>query len=252
MKKILLLVSILLLGIMVFVIFEKKELHITEKQSFISTKTATSPRTKKTKPAIPVQAIYKSVKTKDKQDKTKTFGDTGIAGKDEQKYYEEEISRREKISYIDQDEEVYQEDNQIFINMDGEHKKISSGKDEYYMPKLSSNKTYLSYEDSNGIIIQNIIDETIIKLGDDASNVSWHPFKDIIVFVRTKDDGALLTASEIYLYDIVHKKEIALTHTKKRIETDPIFSEDGSKIYAKDESTEEILSIDVPSKYKGE
>jgi len=245
MKKILFFIGLLLIGIVLFMVFSKKDLPLKEKQTLPSTKIKVS-QPSSNKPKAKIKTVTTTIPDTIQKDIAKN-SKSRIATNDEERYYKEEISRREKKSYIDPEEEVYQDGNQIFLNVDGEHKKISVGKDEYYMPMLSSTKSYLSYEDSDGIIIQNTIDESIVKLGDDASNVSWHPYKELLVFVRTKDDGASLTASEVYLYDIVNKKETALTHTKNRIETDPIFSEDGTKIYAKDDSTEEIIVLNVAS-----
>jgi len=245
MKKILFFIGLLLIGMVLFMVFLKRDLPLKEKQTLPSTKIKVS-QSSINKPKAKIKTVAATIPIVIHKDTSENFKIIKIATNEEERYYKEKISRREKKSYIDPEEEVYQDNNQIFLNIDGEHKKISVGKDEYYMPMLSSSKSYLSYEDSDGIIIQNTMDASIIKLGDDASNVSWHPNKELIVFVRTKDDGASLTASEVYLYDIVNKKETAVTHTKNCIETDPIFSEDGSKIYTKDDSTEEIISINIP------
>jgi len=168
-----------------------------------------------------------------------------VANTNDVQYYNEQREALKNKNYLDKKAPIYQDNNQIFLNLDGEHKKVSVGKDEYYRPNLSSDKTYLSYESSDGIVIQSITDGSIKKIGDDASDASWHPNKNLVVYLRTKDDGTVLTESNIYLYDIENQKEICLTSKENRILVEPIFSKNGNDVYAKDEKTEEVIIITV-------
>ena len=247
MKKILFAIFILLIGITLYSVSDK-ESSTSWEDNIITNLTNRELVVQKKKNNIIEEnnGIKKDNSIKAEVSKVETSKETiHIAKKNEIQYYNEQMEILKNRNYLDKEAPIYQDNNQIFLNLDGEHKQISLGKDEYFRPNLSSDKSYLSYEDSNGIVIQNITDGSIKKFGDDASDVSWHPNRALIVYLRTKDDGTNLTESKIYTYNIENKKETLLRGTGERIVVNPIFSEDGSSIYVKDDETEEIIILTV-------
>ena len=163
-------------------------------------------------------------------------------------YYTKQIKLLNKKNYLDKNALTYQtDDGNIFLNLHGEHKKITSEEDgqEYMLPELSPNHTYLTYESMRGVTVLNISDNIRKKLGG-ASGVNWHPSKDIFLFLRTKDDGSNLTEATIYLYDIKNNKELKLKDTTNYIPDDAIFSKDGNYIYFTDIKDEDkIITINI-------
>jgi hypothetical protein len=158
-------------------------------------------------------------------------------------YYEEKQELLKKINYLDKEEPVYQENDNIYLNIDGERQRITDNKGKYYMPSLSPSNNYLTfYEISKGIFIQNLINGSSINLGM-GSHIYWHPNRDIFLFDISKDDGENITASDIYLYDVVENKKINLTNTPNIIEEKAIFSEDGEFIFYQDNKTKKIIQI---------
>ena len=160
-------------------------------------------------------------------------------------YYKEQMKILNDKSYIDHDEPIYQDQGKIFLNINGEHKLLTTDKSDNFGPELSHDKTYYSYESSIGLVIGNINQGDVLTLDKDASSLFWHPNQESFVFMRTKDDGSVLTEGKIYLYNLENQKEIALLENSNRILHKPIFSEDGLSVYAMDETTDEIIIIDV-------
>ena len=244
MKKRLLGIFILMIGISLYFLLNKNDsLALNLEESAM--KKEVSNKEVSNKEVSNKEVSNKEVSNKEVSNKEVSKNRIRVANNNESQYYRQQREALKNKNYLDKEEPIYQDNNQIFLNLDGEHKKISLGKDEYFRPNLSPDKTYLSYEDSNGIVIQNITDGSVIKLKDDASDVSWHPNEDSVLYLRTKDDGTVLTESKIYVYDIQNKKETCLTSQENRILVEPIFSEDGNSVYVKDDNTEEILTITV-------
>ncbi len=168
-------------------------------------------------------------------------------------YYEDTIAKE-----FDKNDEAYEENGTLYVNLDGNPKAIASQKDTTPMiPKLSASKQFIAYQwydeknQQYEVIVENLKTrkKEVLK---DAISYSWHPSLDMLLYDGSqKDDGHNLLESELYIFQPLVNLIVKLTDTKEFVETSPIFSKDGSSVYCDDAKTGRLLYFNIYSTFYG-
>jgi len=109
-------------------------------------------------------------------------------------------------------------------------RKLSRGTDRYFAPSLSPDGKLVVFTGlSTGIHVARIVDGVEV-FADEGTNPAWSPDGRFIAYERTRDDGHVLTAGDIFIVSVGDWRKADLTGTADRIELRPFFSPDGRRL----------------------
>ncbi len=137
--------------------------------------------------------------------------------------------KKERI--VEESNLVFDEEGAIWMNLGKEKQCLSDGKDIYFRPVLSPDKTMVAYESlTSGIYVAYINERKTVSLGH-GNNPCWTPDSTGIVCDLTTDNGQEITSSDLWLIS-VHAPESRtnLTHNPGFLAQRPSVSPDGQKI----------------------
>jgi len=119
---------------------------------------------------------------------------------------------------------------QIYIAQPLGWRKLSRGTDRYFAPSLSPDGKLVVFTGlSTGIHVARVVDGGEV-FADEGTNPSWSPDGRFIAYDRTRDDGHVLTAGDIFIVSVGDWRVADLTGTADRIELRPVFSPDGRRL----------------------
>lgn len=126
---------------------------------------------------------------------------------------------------------AYQQDDQIFMAINGTVHRVSKSPGKYYLPRLSPDGTKVVYEEiSRGIYLSNVgdLDEEIC-LGN-GNSPSWSPDSLYIAYDNPIDDGREIFSSSLYVFDVIGRKATRMPNSVSAVERRPSFSADGARV----------------------
>jgi len=119
---------------------------------------------------------------------------------------------------------------QIYIAQPLGWRKLSRGSDRYFAPSLSPDGKLVVFTGlSTGVHVARVVDGGEV-FADEGTNPSWSPDGRFIAYDRTRDDGHVLTAGDIFIVSVGDWRKADLTGTADRIELRPVFYPDGSRL----------------------
>jgi hypothetical protein len=119
---------------------------------------------------------------------------------------------------------------QIYIAQPFGWRKLSRGTDRYFAPSLSPDGKLVVFTGlSTGIHVARVVDGGEV-FADEGTNPSWSPDGRFIAYDRTRDDGHVLTAGDVFIVSVGDWRKADLTGTADRIELRPVFSPGGRRI----------------------
>jgi hypothetical protein len=124
-----------------------------------------------------------------------------------------------------------QREDRIVALEDGSARGVMGQKgDRFFRPQLSPDgRRLLAQEMASGIHVLDLASGEAFHVGT-GSNPVWFPDSQRILFNRSQDDGATITASELFVYDLSNGVELQLTNTPQRHEILAAVSPDGEQI----------------------
>ncbi len=125
-----------------------------------------------------------------------------------------------------------QRDDQIWLWTPAGERPVASGDDRYFAPVLSPDGQWLVFNGlETGLYLYRIADETVVRLGA-GHHPAFSGDSRWLVYVRAEDDGARITASEVFLTDLSTSRlrTAPVTATPERHELYPSLSADGSRL----------------------
>jgi Tol biopolymer transport system component len=129
---------------------------------------------------------------------------------------------------------------QVYVNIEngaialykGDSKQVlkPAGEGNYIWPSLSPDKTKLLFTlAGNSTYAYDLQSGELNDLGD-AHAPKWSPDGNWIVYMKDKDDGHKITASDIFIKNVNTKKEMKLTSTDGTIEMYPSWAPSQEKV----------------------
>ncbi len=101
----------------------------------------------------------------------------------------------------------------------------------FFLPRYSRDgKNFILHCLDGGIYYGSIYDGSLKKVAE-GGEARFGRDDSVIIFEKTKDDGHIITESDLFLYDIKSEKTFQLTDTKEIIERMPSMANDGHTIF---------------------
>jgi len=125
---------------------------------------------------------------------------------------------------------AYSRDDAIHLVADGRDRVIASGDDKFYRVTVSPDGSALAIEGlATGIRIHDVATGRSTPVGR-GNHPAWLPGSTGIVYDMTEDDGAEVTAGDLWVFDRTSGRATRLTATPDLVETWPAVSADGARI----------------------
>jgi Tol biopolymer transport system component len=110
-----------------------------------------------------------------------------------------------------------------------EWQEVGSG-DRFFAPQVSPDGSHVVFIGlTTGLYVHDRKSGALVRLGRGTAP-AWSADGSRLVFERTEDDGHVIVASDLYIYEVASGRVTRLTATDDVVERRPSFSPDGSQI----------------------
>jgi len=138
---------------------------------------------------------------------------------------------QEQVAFEAQNISVFAEENEIFVEINGQKQQLTHGQDVFFSPVLSPDKKWVAFQGLvTGLYVAEVQGTKVIEVGQ-GNHACWTPDSQAIVLDVSQDNGQELTSSQLHIIKLVSPdiREILTSKTGLKAQR-PSVSPDGTQV----------------------